>query len=306
MPDQSCQLLWTASPWATWIEISGPSHLRFVQGLCSNDVAALEAGHGCEAFIPTLQGKILAHGYLWKSTDRIEFAGLGNQTPGLLPHLQKYAMIEDVEVADRSTSGEAILVWGEEVAAVLSAILGTEVPLGDLEQSEVIWEGNSLRLFRPTAMNTAAMEIRGEQATAVASLLSEKGAKEVGMNAFQQSRIAQRFPWHGVDITPEHLAQEANRDDQAISFKKGCYLGQETVARIDALGHVNKKLVAVRLLGTCEDLPQAIVVEGKEIGQVTSLAEVDGQNIGLAMIRRSHNAAGTKIECELGTIEVLK
>src|SRR5690606_21538967 len=101
MSDLSCQLLWTTSPWTTWIEISGPSHLRFVQGLCSNDVVMLEAGHGCEAFVPTVQGKILAHGYLWKTNDQIEFAGLGNQSPGLLPHLQKYGLIEDVEIVER-------------------------------------------------------------------------------------------------------------------------------------------------------------------------------------------------------------
>ena len=81
-----------------------------------------------------------------------------------------------------------------------------------------------------------------------------------------------------LGIGAEHLAQEVNRDDQAISFKKGCYLGQETVARIDAMGHVNKKLVAVRWLDDLvpSELPAAIVVDGKEVGRLTSIVNIDG------------------------------
>lgn len=305
MSDHSSQLSWTASPWTTWIEINGPSHLRFVQGLCSNDVVALEVEQGCEAFIPTVQGKILAHGYLWKSTDRIEFMGLGNQAPDLMAHLQKYALIEDVEVTDQSDQSNAILVWGEGLVACLREMLGEEVIGGGLTQGEALWEGNSLRLYFPKALNVEAVEIRGKQAEMFADRLSQHGVAEVGVDVFDQARIVHRFPWHGIDITAEHLAQEANRDDQAISFKKGCYLGQETIARIDALGHVNKKLVAVQLPCDVPHLPQPIMVEGKEIGQITSAAEVDGKFVGLAMIRRSHNAPGTRIECEMGTIEVI-
>ncbi|PQO38564.1 YgfZ/GcvT domain-containing protein [Blastopirellula marina] len=305
MPDQCAQLSWTASPWTTWIEITGPSHLRFVQGLCSNDVVALEVGQGCEAFIPTVQGKILAHGYLWKSSDRIEFMGLGNQAPDLMAHLQKYALIEDVEVTDQGDHSKAILVWGEGLIVCLQTLLGGEAVMGSLTQGNVAWEGHSLRLSFPTALNVDAVEIRGEQAEAFAAQLSQRGAAEVGVDAFDQARIAHRFPCHGIDITAEHLAQEANRDDQAISFKKGCYLGQETIARIDALGHVNKKLVAVQLPCEVSHLPQPITVEGKEIGQITSAANLDGKFVGLAMIRRSHNAPGTRIESELGTIEVI-
>ncbi len=305
MSENYSHLMWTASPWTTWIEINGPSHLRFVQGLCSNDVVSLEVGHGCEAFIPTFQGKILAHGFFWKSADRIEFAGLGNQAPDLLPHLQKYALIEDVEVVDRNDQGNAIMLWGVEVDALLREVLGAEAVCGELEHGQATWEGAWLHLSRPSVMNVASVEIRGERAEAFGAWLSENGVKEVGIEAFQQGRIARRFPWHGIDITVDNLAQEANRDAQAISFKKGCYLGQETVARIDALGHVNKKMVAIRMSRVVERLPQPIVVDGKEVGQITSAAEVGGQIVGLAMLRRSHNTPGTQIECEVGTVEVL-
>lgn len=305
MSDHCAQLSWTASPFLTWIEISGPSHLRFIQGLCTNDVVLLESGSGCEAFFPTVQGKILAHGFVYKSDDRLEFLGLGDQSLGLLPHLQKYSMIEDVEVSDRSTQENAIFVWGEGLEACLQELLGSEVTLGTSQHGTITWEGATLRLFRTSVVGKPSVEIRGEQAEAFGTRLSECGATSVGIEVFQRDRIVNRFPWHGVDISAEHLAQEANRDDLAISFKKGCYLGQETIARIDALGHVNKKLVAVQLPKQVEELPLAIKVEEKEVGQVVSAAELDGQTRGLAMIRRSHNAAGTKIECELGTIEVL-
>lgn len=304
MPDRSAKLSWTRSPWTCWIEISGPSHLRFIQGLCSNDVVALPVGQGVEAYVPTVQGKILGHGFFWKSDDRLEFSGLGDQGASLLSHLQKYAMIEDVEVTDRSEAGGNIFLWGDGVDSFLSETF-RDVTIGPGEHVETTFDGATVHLFRFPALGVDAVEIRGPGVAALAAKLPELAITEATAEMWNASRVANRFPLHGIDISAEHLAQEVNRDDQAISFKKGCYLGQETVARIDALGHVNKKLVAVKVDRHVESLPQGIEVDGKEVGRITSLADVDGQQVGLAMIRRSHNAAGSKIESAGGTVEVL-
>ncbi|QDU77028.1 putative global regulator [Bremerella volcania] len=291
---------WVSSPLKSQIQVSGPSHIRFLQGLCSNDVAQLAVGASCEAYIPTVQGKVLAHGFLKKHDDRIVFLGLGQQTEALLLHLQKYAMIEDVEVTDQSESKNAILVWGENVGSWLKGKLGVS-DLPELHQHQTLSrEGASIDILHTPLLKEASYELSGP---GVESLVQDV---QPSVEAFEGLRIENWFPVHGIDFGAEHLAQEVNRDDQAISFKKGCYLGQETVARIDAMGHVNKKLVAVRWLtgDVPSELPAALVVEGKEVGQLTSLANHHGQYLGLAIIRRGLNAAGTRIDSEAGSLEV--
>lgn len=292
---------WVSSPLKSQIEVSGPSHVRFLQGLCSNDVVQLAVGASCEAYLPSVQGKTLAHGFFKKYDNRIVFLGLGEQTGALLPHLLKYAMIEDVEVTDQSTSKNGLLVWGEDVGAWLKEKLGLSDLPELLQHQAANLNGTSIDVFRTPLLKEDSYELAGP---GVESLMQ---GIEPSEEAFEKGRIENHFPIHGVDFGVENLAQEVNRDDQAISFKKGCYLGQETVARIDAMGHVNKKLVAVKLLGDSvpAERPAPIVVEGKEVGQLTSMVEIDGQAIGLAMIRRGMNAVGTRIESEIGPLEVV-
>lgn len=291
---------WVPSPLESQIQVSGPSHVRFLQGLCSNDVVQLEVGSSCEAYLPSVQGKTLAHGFLKKYDDRIVFVGLGQQIESLLPHLQKYAMIEDVEVTDQSQSKHAVFVWGENVSTWLKEKLGASELPELLQHQTLDYEGSSIDIFRTPVLQEECYELSGPGIEGLVQGIEPRS------EAFQQRRVASRFPIHGIDIGGENLAQEVNRDDQAISFKKGCYLGQETVARIDAMGHVNKKLVPVRWLSDrIPELPATLVVDGKEVGRLTSLASVEGAHVGLAMIRRGLNAAGTQIETELGSLEVV-
>jgi folate-binding protein YgfZ len=117
-------------------------------------------------------------------------------------------------------------------------------------------------------------------------------------SVWERARIEAFWPWYGVDLDDRNLPQEAGIDARAISFKKGCYLGQETVARLDALGQVQKRLVRLTFERKPEvSLPHSIEVDGKEIGTLTSFAEMeDGSGMGLAMIRRSHFASGTQFD----------
>jgi folate-binding protein YgfZ len=116
-------------------------------------------------------------------------------------------------------------------------------------------------------------------------------------------RIEQGYPWFGVDISEENLPQEVNRNQQAISFTKGCYLGQETVARIDALGHVNRMLCGVAFSGN--EMPDAglqLNSGDKVAGQVTSAAWSPklGHPLALAYLRRGSEAPGTTLSSVSG------
>ncbi len=133
------------------------------------------------------------------------------------------------------------------------------------------------------------------------------GVAPASLNELQLHRIRAGSPWFGVDCDGETLPQELQRDALAISFIKGCYLGQETVARIDALGHVNKWLVVLRSCGSHQKFgPERVVTAAdREVGRLTSV-EVgpDGRAWGLATIRRREAAVGCQLMCGNVALEV--
>ena len=138
-------------------------------------------------------------------------------------------------------------------------------------------------------------EARENQET-VANALIEAGIEECDPAALEVMRIENAVPLFGTDANNENLPQELQHDEKAISFEKGCYLGQETVARIDSLGHVNRLFVAF-------ESDEAIVPgfnleqDGKSIGAVTSAVQIPGQQqwVGLGFIRREAATSGESL-----------
>ena len=134
------------------------------------------------------------------------------------------------------------------------------------------------------------------------------GAVEAPIELFEALRIEAGFPKHGVDITEDHLAQEANRTKLAISFTKGCYLGQEPIARIDALGHVNRSLCGVVTDDLAEFPAGSEVFATREAptpaGLLTSAAvwPLTNRGIGLGMLRREIAREGA--ECFIGATRI--
>jgi folate-binding protein YgfZ len=134
------------------------------------------------------------------------------------------------------------------------------------------------------------------------------GLVECGLATLNTLRIEAGTPLYGVDFDERNFPQEVGRDEQAISFTKGCYLGQETVARIDALGHVNQRIVGVKFVG--ETIPTAgteLTAGGATVGHVTSAAysPLLLTPLALAMVRREHRAVGSRLESTVGSCEVV-
>ena len=142
----------------------------------------------------------------------------------------------------------------------------------------------SIRWFQ-----TALCVLCGSEAV-LQNLFAESASGELSADEVQTLRIRERFPIVGVDLTNEHLAPEADRNPTAISFKKGCYLGQEPIARIDALGHINRALRCVMAqMDPGTELGENPVVQhdnGTVLGTITSSIRVAPQALaGLAILR---------------------
>jgi folate-binding protein YgfZ len=273
----------------TSISITGSDRQPFLHSFSTNDIKRLRPGDSCEAFILNVKGKILGHVTVDCREDELALVTVPNQADAITPHLDRYVIREDVQLRDAS---------GERAYLYVSARPTTEIPAARWIDWPMLGRVGSGLLESPTA----------ELAT-VRTALTSSGYLQCGSEAFETLRIEAGTPLFGVDFNGENLPQEAARNERAISFTKGCYLGQETVARIDALGHVNQELRGVRF--DAKELPAvgtALTHGGDPAGHVTSVTYSPGLKapLVLAMIRRAFLAPGTALDSPLGACDVVQ
>jgi folate-binding protein YgfZ len=179
---------------------------------------------------------------------------------------------------------------------------------GDLRHGLTRIGLTEVRAVRESPLGRPGLTLIGDRSVAesVASSLHRSGMAhgliDLDSSAFEVLRIEAGVPASGRDVTPDNLPQEVARDSQAINFVKGCYLGQETVARIDALGHVNKLLRGIIITGDRVPPPGSQVEgDGKGVGTVTSAAvsPARGCIVALGYVRNSHAKAGTSVRVRL-------
>ena len=294
----------------TQIEFTGADRAKFLHNLCTNAVRDLPAGRGCEAFVLDVKGHIVGHVFVFVGPESIVLETVPGQAENLLAHFDRYLIREDVQLHDRSIDWAEILLSGPNAAAILTN-LGAKVPENRLDHTPAEIAGRQVWLRRVDLASPVGFLIacRRDDLPTVQNRLATD-AVPCGIDVFETARIEACTPLYGRDITAENLPQEIDRDRLAISFTKGCYLGQETVARIDALGHVNRLLRLVKFSG--EAVPPAgtelrTADSDKPIGHVTSShwsPKLDAP-IALVLIRRGHHQHGEQILCQFGIAEVL-
>jgi folate-binding protein YgfZ len=291
------------------LEVSGPDRARFLQNLTTQEVKRFPAGEGREAFVTSPQGKTLGYVTLLSMEDRMLLRTEREGFPPVLPHLTRYGVFDEVVLDDLSERTFEFHLAGpaaEEVARRAGADLPGAGELRHLATSVV---GAAVRVVRESPSGRAGLTLIGDRAEAgaVLGVLGSEG-KPLGLVAidtetFEPLRIEAGTPAAGRDVTPDNLPQEVARDDRTIDFVKGCYLGQETVARIDALGHVNKLLRGLLIPGDEPPPPGSKVeADGKAVGVVTSSAYSPplGRVVALGYVRTTHARHGTPVRIALG------
>ena len=310
---------------AAWADIGprsatllwGEDAVRFVDGFCTAAVAATAAGTGTEAFFPDARGQVLvwatvlrAADGVWIDADAPRRSGEAAEPPGLAAHLDRYHIRERLEIATVGEDWCWLLVAGPEAAARL-ARGGVRIAPGaaiahDVERIAALVAGT----FPSRLAGVPVAVVRGEWAG--------PGSFLVVACAADRGRLAAWFDAEGIapaepvavdavrreegrpapsDIPARTLPQELGRDRRAISFTKGCYLGQETVARLDSLGHVNRRLVGIALAAGEAAPGAAVEWNGEAVGTITSggVSPRHGGWLGLALVRVAAARAGTSV-----------
>ncbi len=293
----------------TQIEVLGPDRAAFVHRLCSNQVLGRQPGSGCEAFFLDAKGHVLAFVRIFVGAESLWLETAPGQSEAIVGHLAKYVVREQVEFCDRSHLWHPLRVAGRGAQDLLERLLGGKPPDRPLEHARGRFEGLEVAIacLRSASRPCWQLVVPQELAGQLWSSLRRAGAMPCGWLAAEAVRIEYGEPEYGVDITAENLPQEVGRNASAISATKGCYLGQEVVARIDSRGHVNRRLVGL-VLSTDQvpDVPAELVADGQFAGRITSAAFSPGlgATVGLGYVRRQYWEPGCRLECPLGPVEV--
>jgi len=280
--------------------IAGGDRATFLQGLLTNDVVALQPGQGCQALFLDIKGHVRGALDLWATDDAIIAGCEPDFIDGVLPDLTKYVLAADVQASDLRGEETVLALVGPGADAAL-ARAGVVTPTDARGLCAATLGGVAVRVARTEDLGAAGVEVHTPVAAvnevwcALEQATGESVPVYIGWNAAEALRLEAGVVRSGHEVSGEEFPQEL-RLDAAINYEKGCYLGQETVARIHYRGQVNRLLSGLRA-----DSPLPVGAElissGREVGRITSTAQSPRLgSIALAMVRREESEGGAAVE----------
>jgi folate-binding protein YgfZ len=279
------------------LEATGPLRQKFLQGMLSNDVAGLRAGQGCRAALLDVKGHVQSLMRALITTDAVLLEMTRSRLAVVLGFLNHHKVAAPVRFKENHTAILALL--GPGARDVLLKV-GAMVPaLAAEEHVAVAIEGKPGVVVSAGDIPAGGLALHvdaGDRGT-VASALAAAGAEPLDGHALDALRIEDGRAWFGPDVTEENLLHEIGHVAEYVSFSKGCYVGQEVVARLDARGgNVNKALRGLRLEAPAT-VGTPLRAGDKEIGRITTAALSPRLgSIALAFVHRSHFEAGTVVD----------
>ena len=288
----------------------GADRRSYLQGLLTNDIQALTPGTGCYAAWLTPQGRMLTDLYVFESGDTILLDVPAAEQSATLQRLDQFIFSEDVQLVDFSSTLDSVWIHGPEAAALLDQTLTGVQGLAGWPEYHNARAGVSSKndprphfVARNSQLGVPGFVLYvepGGKAELERALIS-RGAVVADESAIEAARIAAGYPVFGVDMTDDTIPLEAGIEESAISFSKGCYVGQEVIIRVLHRGHgrVARKLVALRLEAEGAVRGSTIHAGDRQVGAVTSVA-VSPQfgSIALGYVHRDFMEAGSRVSVQ--------
>lgn len=269
-----------------FLTVGGADAAEYLQGQVTNDVEALEPGEGAYSALLDRKGRMQADMRILRTAEDLRLDVEPGALAATVRHLTMYAVGRDVTVEDGGDASALISIVGPAA----SGLTGLP-PLGrEHDHAEVQLEGTAA-----TAVRTDSgldMIVAAADRDRVLSALASRGVAMVTEEALEILRVESGRPRYGKEMTAETIPQEAGINERAVSFTKGCYIGQETVARLHYKGKPNRHLRGLELSGPCE--PGAVVTLGeRELGRIgTAVISPALGPIALAILRREAEPGG--------------
>ncbi|MEM1203487.1 MAG: glycine cleavage T C-terminal barrel domain-containing protein [Acidobacteriota bacterium] len=275
------------------LSMSGEDRTRFLNGQVTCEIADRASGAGTYGFFVTPKGRIEADVTVLVDDDRLWLDLPPGQGDGIRARLEKYKIVDRVEVEAESILRLSLMGPGAE-----GLLDGVDTPAEPFGHGSGEVDGSPVQVVRarPLGVTTVDLWVRPEHLGAVFEALRGRGAEPVGWRALDTVRVEAGVPLWGADFGLEHFPKEIGLEE-AISYTKGCYLGQEVVARIHYRGGVKKHLRGLRFEGPAPAPGAAVRLDGRKVGEVGTAAhsEILGGAFGLAVIH-DRAAPGSTVE----------
>ena len=284
--------------------VTGRDRASFLQGMLSNDVKGLAPGQGCPAAFLDAHGKVVSLLSVYVLEDEILLELPTGSTEKFLQGIDKFLISEKAYFEPADEGFAIVSAQGPKAAAVLAQVSGGSLELEPYAHAEVTVAGAPVRVI-----NRADAVTRGfhcwtapDHAAALWKALRDAGGVPVGADAAEVLRVEAGIPLYGQDVDEGVILPET-RLETLVSYSKGCYIGQETVARVKYRGHINRGLAGLVLEG--DDVPSAgapVMAGDRDIGRVTSAVRSFslGKPIALGYIRREHFEPGSVVSVKVG------
>lgn len=270
---------------AAWIEVTGEDSFTFLQGQSTNDLRSPAPAPVTYGLWLDRKGKVVADSFiLQESPDRFFLYSYYSPADTILERLEPYIVADDVALRDLTGTAAFAAIWGKEVDEAL-IYSGFERPdHGSFSHSErrFLFCGR-----RSRSLNVDLVVVGDDNEETIATLsaaVGKAGGELVGEAALERERIEACIPAVPRDVGASDLPQEGNLDGAAISYRKGCYLGQEVMSRIHSMGKVQRTLAQVRLSDEPAEFPAPLFNGPREVGRVRTAAG-PAPLLGLALIR---------------------
>jgi folate-binding protein YgfZ len=299
------------------IGVSGKDRAAYLQGLLTNDIQALTPGTGCYAAWLTPQGRMLTDLHVFESGDMILLDVPAAELAATLQRLDQFLFSEDVQLANLADTLTSVWIHGSAAPALLEQALSGLQGLAswpEYHNARATFDGVSSRndprpnfpvvVGRVSQLGVPGFVVYVEPAGKgdLERALVDGGAVIAEPSDIEAARIEAGYPVFGVDMAHDTIPLEAGIEERAISFTKGCYVGQEVIIRVLHRGHgrVARKLVAIRLEGEGPISRGAKIHAGdRDVGAVTSAAISPALgSIALGYVHRDFTEAGTQLSVE--------
>ena len=293
------------------LRLTGRDRQSFLQGMVTNDVLGLTPGDGCYAFLLDATGHVLADARVLCAANYLLLDVEPGTAEFVAATLEKYLIMEKCRVADATGEWAQILVGGVGASDLLRSLFGLEGTAEWREAQNAPFAATATEADRAADSLVARVHllpfpafdlyVPADARAAVAARLESVGAVAVSESELETGRIEAGVPRMGVDMDARVLAPETGQEARAIHRRKGCYIGQEIVARIDARGHANRTFAGFRLAGSGLATVGALVeAEGREVGRITSAAFSpamgnQGASLALGYLRNAFAEPGTAV-----------
>jgi folate-binding protein YgfZ len=282
------------------LRVSGSEATTFLNGLITNDMKTLAENRWMPAAFPTVQGRLIGAVHVVRLKDAFLIDTDAESHKAVLKTVSRFTLAGDFHVKDLTTETALLSVQGRRAVEIVEKVF--EASFSDLPRDGVLemqWQNTPVTIIRATHTAEDGFDIIIDSAhgAQLRQALNDADAQSVSPGVFEILRIEAGIARFGRDMDETNVVTETNLDD-AVSYTKGCYVGQEIIVRIKHRGHVAKKLTGLRFQTEERIEPGAIIKsEGKEIGKVTSTAFSPklAATVALGYVRYEYLNPGTTV-----------